>query len=340
MPKAAKKARKGVGARQVKKITNAFVSVVLVADEHMQGIAVKTGKLSGILKARYANYEIIVLDNGLAMAELSELKGMLQDVPCIRVIRLSRNHDTDTAIFAGVEMAIGDYVCLLYNIDPITRIPDFIDACQKHDIVFGVARNLTRRSYLERSGARLFYWYSKRYLDIKMPHKSTYYICMNRSVANALTRSGRFVRHIRHMARRVGFSSTTLEYDLPEAGRSYSHTPPGTLRARAVDLTSSYSGHPLRVVSYVGLLAGVLNVAYGLYVVLVNLSQVNVERGWTTLSLQSSLMFFILFIILAVLAEYIGKILIETQHEPPYHIMQELSSTVSIADETRLNVTK
>jgi len=79
---------------------------------------------------------------------------------------------------------------------------------------------------------------------------------------------------------------------------------------------------------------------YAVYVVVVNLSNREIERGWTTQSLQSSAMFFILFIILAALSEYIGKILVETQQEPPYHIMQELSSTISVADETRVNVTK
>ena len=324
----------------MKTVANIFVSAVFVVDEHVEQVRDKTLELTEILKSRYANYEVIILDNGLARAELQDVKDILNRVPCIRVIRLSRNHDTDTAIFAGVEAAIGDYICLLYNNDPPHMVPEFITKARKKDLVFGVASNWIRRSYPERVGARIFYWYSKRYLDIKVSYKSTYFICMNRSVANALTRSGRFVRHIRHMAQQVGFSSTTLEYELPQKAQPYTHTKPSTLVSRAIELTSSYSNHPLRVLSYLGLLAGGLNIVYAIYVVIVNFSRSNVEQGWTTLSLQSSIMFFFLFMILAALAEYIGKILIETQQEPPYHIMQELSSAVSIADETRLNVTK
>ncbi len=322
------------------KVANIFVSVVLVVDEYAESVADKTQQLAALLKVRYANYEVLVLDNGISRRQLDEVKGILQAVPCIRVIRLSKNHDTDTAIFAGVEAAIGDHVCLLYNTDPIELVPQFIEKNQKRDLVFGIARNLTRRSYPEAIGARVFYWYSKRYLDIKVSRKSTYFICMNRSVANALTRSGRFVRHIRHMARRVGFTASTFEYDLPEGGQPYTHTRSATLVSRAIDLTSSYSSHPLRVLSYMGIIAGLLNILYAIYVVVINLSQNDIAKGWTTLSLQSSFMFFFLFMILAALSEYIGKILIETQQEPPYHIMQELSSTISIADETRRNVTK
>jgi len=332
--------KKVKAATATTKVTNIFVSVVYVVDEYTHNVAERTQALGEMLRRRYANYEVVVIDNGMLKTDLAAVKDMLQTIPCVRVVRLSKNHDTDTAVFAGVEASIGDYVCIMYNTDPVDMVPEFIVKNQERDIVFGVARNLTRRSYPERIGARLFYWYSKRYLDIKISYKSTYFICMNRAVANALTRGGRFVRHIRHMARRVGFTSTTLEYDLPEDGQPYTHTLPSTLVSRAIELTSSYSSHPLRVLSYLGMVAGGLNIIYAVYVVIINLSQNDVERGWTTLSLQSSVMFFILFVILATLAEYIGKILIETQQEPPYHIMQELNSTISIADETRVNVTK
>lgn len=322
------------------KVANIFVSIVYVVDGYVVDVDKKIVQLASSLKSRYANYEILLIDNGMSKQELVSVKDLLGQTPCIRVIRLSRNHDVDTAIFAGIESSIGDYICVLYDNDPISLVPEFIAKTLTCDIVFGVARNLRRRSGIERAGARLFYWYSKRYLNIYVPYKSTYFISMDRSVANALTRSGRFMRHIRHMAQRVGFTSTTLEYDLPSDSQPYTHVQAKTLVARAIDLISNYSSHPLRVLSYFGIVAGLLNIIYAVYVVVINLSHHDIAKGWTTLSLQSSLMFFILFMILAVLAEYIGKILNEVQQEPPYHIMQELSSTVSIADETRLNVTK
>lgn len=322
------------------KVSDIFVTTVLVADEYAEDMAPKIKTLAGLLRARYSNYEIVLIDNGLRLVELKAVRELLPKVACIRVIRLSRSHDTDTAIFAGVEASIGDYVCTLYNDDPVELVPEFMAEAQKHDIVFGIATNLKRKSYVEEMGARLLYWYSKRFMHINVPRGSTYFICMNRSAANALTRSGRFMRHIRHMAKRVGFDSTNLKYKLASGGRAYHRLGASTLWSRAIDLVSNYSSHPLRMVTYFGIFAGLMNVFYAFYVVAVNLSEDDIAQGWTTLSLQSSLMFFILFLILALLAEYIGKILNETQQEPPYHIMQELSSTVSIADETRRNVTK
>jgi glycosyltransferase involved in cell wall biosynthesis len=324
----------------MKKLEDIFVSATFVVDEYAEDVGERINRLAEILRKRYTNYELVIVDNGLFVDQLNEVKALLPQTPCIRLLRLSRSYDTDTAIFAGVEASIGDYICVIYDNDPVDLVPEFVKKTQSADIVFGIAENLLRRNFAESLGARFFYWYSNRYLRLKIANRATFFICMNRNAANALTRSGRFMRHIRQMAQRVGFSTDYMEYKLPNQFRMYSHARTTTLLSRAIDLISNYSSHPLRVVSYFGLVAGFLNILYALYVVTISLSHKDIAKGWTTLSLQSSLMFFLLFMILAVLAEYIGKILNETQQEPPYHIMQELSSTINIADETRRNVTK
>lgn len=324
----------------MKKVSNTFVSAIIVADENAHNLEKKVNSTTKLLKARYTNYEVVVVNNGVSQKELALLVKLLPKVACIRIIQLSRVDDTDTAVFAGLEAAIGDIVCILYNDDPVELIPDFVEKLKSHDIVFGVATDIKRGSWLETLGARLFYWYSKRYLGINIPNGSTYFIAMNRNVVNAITHNKRNRRHIRHIAKQVGFGSTNLKYSLPKKQDAYSNMNPLALVSRAIDLVSSYSSHPLRLLTYFGVLAGLLNLMYAFYVIIVNISVNDIEKGWTSTSLQSSLMFFLLFMILAILAEYIGKILNEVQGEPPYHVMSELSSTVSIADETRRNVTK
>jgi hypothetical protein len=63
-----------------------------------------------------------------------------------------------------------------------------------------------------------------------------------------------------------------------------------------------------------------------------------VERGWTTTNLQLSVMFFILFLSLAVISEYLGRILSESRRGPEYIVLEELVSSRFIADEGRRNI--
>jgi glycosyltransferase involved in cell wall biosynthesis len=321
------------------KLFNYFVSAVLVTDNNTKDVAGRARACASTLKTRYANYEVVVVDNGLTPEQLQKLKNILSKVPCLRVIRLAKSGYIDTAIFAGVEAAIGDYICILYNRDPVKLIPEFVKNNQKKDIIFGVSDNLKRGTYFESMGAEIFYWYNRKYLGIDIPSGSTYFVCFNRNVANALTRTGRNIRHFRHLAKIVGFSTANINYSFGD-NQQYIAAKRKYLILKALDLATGYSSHPLRVVSYIGIIASIMNLVYAGYVVLINITSISVEKGWTTLSLQVSCMFFILFLLLAVLCEYVGKILVESRNEPPYHIMQELSSTTSLADETRRNVVK
>jgi ABC-type uncharacterized transport system permease subunit len=86
--------------------------------------------------------------------------------------------------------------------------------------------------------------------------------------------------------------------------------------------------------------ASFLNLVYALYVLVINLLHKNVAQGWTTTSLQLSGMFFLLFLGVVILSEYINRILSEQRNDQKYLVDDEFSSTVSIADTERKNVTK
>ena len=106
----------------------------------------------------------------------------------------------------------------------------------------------------------------------------------------------------------------------------------------AIEMISSYSTHPLRVLTALATLAALFNLFYAVYVVAIQFFVANIVEGWTTTSLQLSLMFFVICGVLAVQSEYLGRILTETRREPTYVIMEELESETLIADLKRRNV--
>jgi hypothetical protein len=100
------------------------------------------------------------------------------------------------------------------------------------------------------------------------------------------------------------------------------------------------SAHPLRLLAGLGLLASGLNLLYMIYVVAIFFLKDQVAEGWTTLSLQASGMFFLVFLILTALCEYVGRILEESRDRPLYYVVEEKNSNVLIADAERRNVSK
>lgn len=81
-----------------------------------------------------------------------------------------------------------------------------------------------------------------------------------------------------------------------------------------------------------------INLLYALYVVAIYLFKRNVAEGWTTMSLQMTGMFFFLFLILAVLCEYVGRILEETQARPLYVVASEKNSSVLLENSIEKNI--
>ncbi len=323
-----------------KKPEEIFVSVVLIANETCRHIDRQIKQISKILFAQYANYEVLIIDNHMPPTELDKATGLLAELPCLRIVRLSKVVTRDTAAFAGLEASIGDYVVLMVaSHDPPAKITDFINKNRKVDIVFGISARQLRRGLLNRYGSAIFYWYNKRYLGLSIPVASTYFMSLSRRAINAATTSERFARHIRYMARQIGYQSDELVYHplasvQPEKKRAHQ------LVISALELASGYSKHPLRFVSWLGLAGAGLNLIYGTYVILVRVFKHDVVEGWTTLSLQLAIMFFFLFLILAVLCEYVGKILEESRNETPYHVMEELTSKVSLANVNRRNIVR
>jgi hypothetical protein len=102
---------------------------------------------------------------------------------------------------------------------------------------------------------------------------------------------------------------------------------------RGVGLIVTNSTQPLRLMSVVGVVLSAVNALYVLYIVSIFVFKTRVAEGWTTLSLQHAVMFAFLFAILAVLCEYVGRLLTETRDRPLYFVAEERSSSVMIRDE-------
>lgn len=315
-----------------------FVSVVTVVDADSRDVGGLITGVQELLSRNYTNYELILVDNGLRPETVAELRGLLREVPCVRVLRLSKHFPYDTAVFSGLESAIGDFVVVIEaDRDPVDWVPTLVAGLLAgNDIVQGTSTAPALGSALHRAGRSVFYWYNRRALGVVIPRRATYFTAFTRRAVNSLLSSDRQYRYLRHLMRHIGY--TILE--VPYSPRASAGRDRGFIASArdAVEMVTSYSIRPLRVVAVAGVVVAALNLVYAIYVVATFLSVEGVERGWTTTNLQLSIMFFCLFLSLAVVSEYIARLLAESRREPAYFVMEELTSDRLLADETRRNI--
>jgi dolichol-phosphate mannosyltransferase len=227
------------------------------------------------------------------------------------------------------------------NSDPPELIADLVAQARSGcEVLLGIARKQPRVSLLRRMGSRLFHWYCRTILQVKLLENGTNFRVLERQAVNALTQIRDRHRYLRFMSVQIGFCSKSFLYDpICRSGR-----PRIRPLAEAVDIAlhviMNTSRHPLRLVSWLGIIASGANIVYALYVIYSLLFGTDLEPGWASLCLQNAAMFFFVFLILTVLSEYVGHILSESRQRPLYHVIEELHSATLVPHAERRNVVR
>ena len=321
-------------------IADCFVSVVMPVRNEERHIESVVRETTAILRAHYENYELVLVDDGSTDATAGRISALLGEIDCVRLVRLSRHFGHDVAIFAGLDTVIGDYVVTAMPVvDPPELIPAAVELARRNrGIVAGMHSAPRRRSFTAAAGARLFYFIANRFLALNIPEHSTDFRVFTRQAVNAVLQIKEKFKYLRVSLTYIGFPLQPFPYeqrrrDDRREGRSFVESVELAMNAMVASSTRL-----LRIVTWLGLVASALNVMYMGYIVMIAIFKKNVAEGWITLSAQHAGMFFFIFIILIVLAEYIGRILAESQDRPSYYVLEEKSSSVLLSNRERRNV--
>jgi hypothetical protein len=176
-------------------------------------------------------------------------------------------------------------------------------------------------------------------LHAQLDPNTRYCFGFSRRALNSLTRIRSKSRFILYDSRLVGYRRVLMAYDRQlRPGARRDEEPLFNAVGGRIQMIISHSLLPLRAATMLGLIASFLNLLYLGYIFAVILIKKKIAEGWLTTSLSHTIMFLFLFLILSILAEYIGQILRETKDQPSYFVEQETVSAVSCYDRGRLNI--
>ncbi|MEW6185811.1 MAG: glycosyltransferase [Thermodesulfobacteriota bacterium] len=308
-----------------------FVSVLTVVNNDADAISDFLEDTAIVLSKNFQYYEILIVDNGSQDDSSSTIRALQKKIPNIRLLRLSRAYDKETALAACLDNSIGDYVIIMDLLcDPPDLIPGMIQqAVSGFDVVIAESTDRGRDSRLESWLRKIFYKTASRILGQILQPQASYFRVLSRRVVNSLTRIRNKSRYFKYFTALVGFRQVHIPYQrvyrcARDSGKSTFLQSLGS----ALDIILSNSARPLRWAAWLGLLASSINLFYIGYIFIVTLVKRRIAEGWLTTNVMSTLMFFFLFLILTVLAEYVSRILEETKDRPLYFIDYEIDSPV------------
>jgi dolichol-phosphate mannosyltransferase len=302
-----------------------FISVVIPAFDEEGSLPELTGKLAEVL-TQYRQYEILVVDDGSRDRTLEVLKELHAQDPRIRYLSLSRNFGHQNALKAGLDHAAGDCVVTM-DADlqhPPEMIPQLVEKWQEgFDIVYTTRKDDKKLGLLKRATSRFFYKLMNRLSDIRISEGAADFRLLDRSVVEVLKDINEYYLFFRGMTSWVGFRQCAVEFT--QAERFAGETKYSYRRMLGFALTgiTSFSLKPLRISVFLGTLFAVMAFLYGIYAIAMKFFTDATIPGWT--SVLASVLFIggIQLIVLGIIAEYIGKLFMESKRRPHYIIREK-----------------
>lgn len=319
-----------------------FITVALVVNNDQKIIKHFVKNVADLASKKYKYVEILVLDNGSQDKTAEVVQKTQRDVANIRLISLARQYNIETAYAAILENSLGDFVVILNpKTDPSGVIHELVKkALEGYDVVIAESK---RKQKLSPFGKFLIIIFNKlfiRTMGIEFVPYFSFTGVFSRAAVNSLIQIRNKKRYLLYSDAMRGFHKSSLTYIKAHRVNETKDESPLRILFMGLDIIIANSKFPLRVASLLGLIASLLSLSFLIYVFIISIMKDKIIEGWITTSIVSGVLFLILFIILTVVSEYIGRILTEFKDDPLYFISKETSSPTLLGkkEEMKKNV--
>lgn len=305
-----------------------FLSVVFVVRNQSNNIQKILLDAEACISLLASDYELIVVDNASDDESVATFKALTGEkgLPNLQVYALTKEVDTDTASWVGLENALGDFVAVIDPLtDDVTFLSEMLDkAVSGADVVFADNMQKATQSFAYRCAYTVFNTLYKRFNGIHLAKEAPQYRVLSKRVVNFILQHPQPAMTYRHLPATGGFARSNLIYSAKPKNSHRKRL--GESIDRGTRLLVSTTRAPMRLVTALSLFGAGANLVYCVYVVTIGLVKADVAPGWISLSLQQSGMFFLISLVLFVLGEYILHMASLSNEGPLYHVGQEFTS--------------
>jgi len=305
------------------------LSIVVPAYNEQGNLRQLYADVGRTLEPLVGSWEVLFVDDGSTDATWQEIRGLHEQDRRAWGIRLSRNFGHQGALIAGMAHARGDAVIMM-DADlqhPPRIIPLLVAEWRKgNKIVKTVRREAADLSAFKRLTSRFYYRLFSYLSGVNLRSGMADFRLLDREVLHqvlAFKEEGLFLRGIVEW---VGYPNSTVDF---ECGVRFSGATKYTF-LRMVKFAwhgiSSFSLVPLRIGILLGLTASSLAFFGVMFAILTKYLDSEAAKGWASSVAIMSFLFGMLFLFLAVLGEYVGRILIEVRERPRFIVSEKLGA--------------
>jgi len=313
------------------------ISIVVPAYNEESNLAVLYANVREVMDGLgdVDDWEIVIVDDGSTDATWKVIETLNAASGRVRGIRLSRNFGHQSALMAGLAAARGRAVISM-DADlqhPPALLPQLVRKWQEgFQIVHAVRRDPPNVPWFKRVTSRLYYRVFTFLSGVEIEPGAADFRLLDRQVLDEILQFEEEGLFLRGIVRWVGYATASVPFDCQKrhAGTTkYGLRKMLTLGWHGV---SAFSLVPLRIGIIIGLLSSTLAfISVGLAILGKWLDDSAIP-GWASSVAISSFLFGVLFVFLAVLAEYVGRIAVEVRRRPRFLVRDTTRMAMAASD--------
>lgn len=272
-------------------------------------------------------FEIIFIDDGSTDNSLLILKKLQSERENIKVISFTRNFGHQSAISAGIDHANGDAIVTMDADfqDPPSLIPKMVKEWEQGAKVVFTNRKIRKDRFLKKLSASIYYWLLYNFSDIRIKGNIADYRLIDKEIVKYLKGTKERSGYLRGVISWLGYPYVVLDYERPK--RKHGKTKYSLLKMTrlAMDGILNFSLVPVRLGFVLGLLLIPLGLCFMGYIIYDTLINDEYYPLYKWISVANLILMGFLFVLIWIVAEYIGKIYDRERDKPQYVIKEKFN---------------
>jgi glycosyltransferase involved in cell wall biosynthesis len=302
------------------------IAVIAPCYNEEKNISFFYDRLLQVIKKLDIEYKIYFIDDGSADSTWEVIKKLKSIDDNIIAIKLSRNFGHQSAISAGIQIVEGDYIVFL-DVDlqdPPELVKDMYDKMiSTNSNIIYAQRNKSKESFFKKTTSGLFYKIFNFLSEIKIPESTSDFRIIDKKVLIQLKKFKEQNPFYRGIVTWVGFKSEKITFDRPNRESGATGWSLKKMINFSLDGILGFSNFPMRFSFYLSFSMSLIFIVLSLYALYSYLT-FNTVPGWTSIFLIVSFFNIIIFFLLGLISEYVGRIYLETKNRPIFIIDEEI----------------
>ncbi len=282
-------------------------------------------RISQALETVDGEFEVIFVEDGGGDGSWEILKQLRRDHPETKILRLSRNFGQHNALMCGFSVARGRYVITLD--DDLQFFPEDIplllhEVEKGYHVVFGYPAE-KQHGLLRNLASAILQGLFRKIFGLPSGFRTSSFRVLRGEIVREMLHYRTPFPHVSAMAMSITRNATSIPVrHAPRADGKSTYSFRKLLKV-TFNLLIHYSSLPLEYSCLFGALISVMSFSVGCWYLLKKLIWGVSPPGWTSLMVMLSLMTGTLLIVLAVIGEYLIRVLGEVSSRPQYVVLEK-----------------